>query len=49
MTDDIVQHQIKALKGLIDRNELHVNDIDVFCEKGASAVLSRRVLKDYLI
>ncbi len=34
MTEDIVNNQIKELKKLIDNKELHVNDIDVFCEKG---------------
>ena len=34
MTDDIVNHQIKALKQLMDNQEIHVSDIDVFCEKG---------------
>ena len=34
MTDDIVNNQIVELKKLIDEKKLHVNDIDVFCEKG---------------
>ena len=34
MTDDIVNNQIVELKKLIDEEKLHVNDIDVFCEKG---------------
>lgn len=34
MTEDIVNHQIKNLKELMDNGELHVRDIDVFCEKG---------------
>ncbi len=37
MTNDIVNNQIKALKKLIDDKELHVNDIDVFCEKGTES------------
>ena len=36
MTEDIVNHQIKELKKLMDSGELHVRDIDVFCEKGKS-------------
>lgn len=34
MTEDIVNNQIKAVKKLMDDKEVHVNDIDVFCEKG---------------
>lgn len=45
MTDDIVHHQIKELKKLIDNGELHVRDIDVFCEKGVYTIeQSRRIL-----
>lgn len=38
MTEDIVNNQIKALKKLMDGKELHVSDIDVFCEKGKDIV-----------
>jgi imidazolonepropionase len=36
MTEDIVHNQLKELKKLMNNKELHVNDIDVFCEKGKS-------------
>ena len=38
MTDDIVNNQIPALKTLMDNQEMCVNDIDVFCEKGNSVL-----------
>lgn len=45
MTDDIVNRQIPELKKLLDNEELHVNDIDVFCEKGVyDTEQSRRIL-----
>jgi len=45
MTDDIVDRQIPELKKLIDNNEVQVNDIDVFCEKGVYDIeQSRRIL-----
>ncbi len=37
MTEDIVNHQLKELKKLMDNKELHVSDIDVFCEKGKTS------------
>ena len=39
MTEDIINNQIKELKKLMDKNELQVNDIDVFCEKGKMKIL----------
>ena len=52
MTDDIVNNQIVALKTLMDNQEICVNDIDVFCEKGngvlfrsARSCLSTRVFQ----
>ena len=39
MTDDIVNNQIVALKKLMDNQEICINDIDVFCEKGNDVLL----------
>ena len=45
-TEDIINNQIPKLKQLMDREELHVDNIDVFCEKGVFEVeQSRRILQ----
>ncbi|KAF6032626.1 AMDHD1 [Bugula neritina] len=38
-TEDILTNQIPKLKELCDKGELHIDNIDVFCEKDTKAIL----------
>lgn len=45
-TDDIVNNQIPTIKKLMDQGQLHVDNIDVFCEKGVfDTEASRQILE----
>ncbi|KAM4748144.1 putative imidazolonepropionase isoform 2-T2 [Rhinophrynus dorsalis] len=45
-TDDIISHHLPALKQMALNGELHVDNIDVFCEKGVFDLEStRRILQ----
>ncbi|KAK3101029.1 hypothetical protein FSP39_000365 [Pinctada imbricata] len=45
-TDDVINHQIPKIRELMSKEELHVDNIDVFCEKGVFDVnQSRRILQ----
>lgn len=41
-TDDIIEHQLPALKQMALNGEIHVDNIDVFCEKGVFDLESTR-------
>ena len=44
-TDDVINNQIPAIKELICKGELNVDNIDVFCEKGVYGIEeTRRIL-----
>jgi len=45
-TDDVINNQLKQIKVLMDQNELHVDNIDVFCEDGVfDTQASRQILQ----
>lgn len=44
--DDIISHHLPRLKELSEKGELHVDNIDVFCEKGVFDLdTTRRILE----
>ena len=45
-TNDVINHQIPKLQELMKHNEITVDNIDVFCEKGVFGVEeTRRILE----
>ena len=45
-TDDVINNQLPKIKRLMDEGELHVDNIDVFCEKGVfDTDATRRILE----
>ena len=44
-TDDVIHVQLPEMRRMMARGELHVDNVDVFCEKGVFGVEStRRIL-----
>ncbi|CAK8688991.1 unnamed protein product [Clavelina lepadiformis] len=46
-TDDVISKQIPAIKAEMEMGKLHVDNIDVFCEKGVFDIMqTRRILEE---
>ena len=46
-TIDVIENQIPRIKALMNSGALHVDNIDVFCEKGVYSVeQTERILKE---